>query len=207
MSLIRSLRLDPLPLVTTARLELRQPIASDYEQWAALRSESRAFLTPWEPTWPPDDLTRNAFRARLRRYARESRDDAGYTLFLFSRGDGALVGGVTLSGVKRGVTQSCALGYWMGQRHAGRGLMTEAVQGLVVHVFETLRLHRVEAACLPSNEASKTVLRRAGFSEEGLARDYLKINGQWRDHLLFAMLASDPRPKSSSRPVEDRRPT
>lgn len=195
MSLIRSLRLDPLPVVTTARVELRPPIMSDYEQWATLRAESRDFLTPWEPTWPPDDLTRNAFRHRLRRYAREAREDIGYTLFLFGRGDGALLGGVTLSGVRRGVTQSCALGYWMGQRHAGRGLMTEAVRGVAVHVFETMRLHRVEAACLPSNEASRAVLRKVGFSEEGLARQYLRINGQWRDHLLFAMLASDPRPR------------
>ena len=194
MSLIRSLRLDPLPVVTTARVELRPPIASDYEQWATLRGESRDFLTPWEPLWPADDLTRNAFRYRLRRYAREAREDTGYTLFLFSRGEGVLLGGLSLTNVRRGVTQSCALGYWMGRRHAGRGLMTEAVRGTVVHVFETLRLHRIEAACLPDNEASKAVLRRCGFAGEGLARQYLRINGQWQDHLLFAMLVTDPRP-------------
>ncbi|PWR19841.1 GNAT family N-acetyltransferase [Zavarzinia compransoris] len=194
MSLIRSLRLDPLPVVTTSRIELRAPVAGDFEQWSALRAESRDFLTPWEPLWPADDLTRNAFRHRLRRYAREAREDAGYTLFLFSRGEGLLLGGITLSNVRRGVTQSCALGYWMGKRYAGRGLMTEAVRGITVHVFETLRLHRIEAACLPSNQPSRAVLRRAGFSEEGMARQYLRINGQWRDHLLFAMLATDPRP-------------
>lgn len=194
MSLIRSLRLDPLPVVITARIELRAPIMSDYEQWTTLRAESRDFLTPWEPLWPADDLTRNAYRHRLRRYAREAREDAGYTLFLFSRGEGILLGGITLSNVRRGVTQSCALGYWMGKPYAGRGLMTEAVRGVVVHVFETLRLHRIEAACLPSNQPSRAVLRRAGFAEEGLARQYLRINGQWRDHMLFAMLATDPRP-------------
>lgn len=194
MSLIRSLRLDPLPVVTTARLELRAPLMSDFDQWAALREESRAFLTPWEPLWPADDLTRNAFRYRLRRYAREAREDTGYTLFLFSRGEGVLLGGLSLTNVRRGVTQSCALGYWMGRRHAGRGLMTEAVRGTLVHVFETLRLHRIEAACLPDNEASKAVLRRCGFTGEGLARQYLRINGQWQDHLLFAMLMTDPRP-------------
>jgi ribosomal-protein-alanine N-acetyltransferase len=194
MSLIRSLRLDPLPVVTTGRIELRAPVMSDYEQWTTLRAESRDFLTPWEPLWPADDLTRNAYRHRLRRYAREAREDAGYTLFLFSRGEGILLGGITLSNVRRGVTQSCALGYWMGKPFAGRGLMTEAVRGVVVHVFETLRLHRIEAACLPSNQPSRAVLRRAGFSEEGLARQYLRINGQWRDHMLFAMLATDPRP-------------
>lgn len=194
MALIRSLRFDPMPTIVTARIEMRPPAMGDFEPWAELRAESREFLTPWEPVWPADDLTRSAFRHRLRRYARESREDLGYTFFLFGRGDGSLLGGVSLTNVRRGVTQSCALGYWMGRRHAGRGLMTEAVKGVIVHVFETMRLHRLEAACLPSNEASKRVLRRTGFSDEGLARQYLRINGQWRDHLLFAILATDPRP-------------
>ncbi|MCF4166534.1 GNAT family N-acetyltransferase [Zavarzinia compransoris] len=194
MALIRTFRLDPLPVITTDRLELRPPVAGDFEQWTALRADSRDFLTPWEPLWAADDLTRNAFRHRLRRYAREAREDSGHTFFLFSRGEGVLLGGISLSNIRRGVTQSCSLGYWMGQRHAGRGLMTEAVRATVVHVFETLRLHRIEAACLPSNEASKAVLRRAGFSPEGRARQYLRINGQWQDHLLFAMLVTDPRP-------------
>lgn len=194
MALIRTFRLDPLPVIATDRLELRPPIAGDFEQWTALRADSRDFLTPWEPLWAADDLTRNSFRHRLRRYAREAREDSGYTYFLFSRGEGVLLGGISLSNVRRGVTQSCSLGYWMGQRHAGRGLMTEAVRATVVHVFETLRLHRIEAACLPSNEASKAVLRRTGFSPEGRARQYLRINGQWQDHLLFAMLVTDPRP-------------
>lgn len=194
MSLIRSLRLDPMPVVVTARVEMRPPTMGDFEDWAALRADSRDFLTPWEPIWPADDLTRSAYRQRLRRYGRELREDLGYTFFLFGRGDGGLLGGISLTNVRRGVTQSCSLGYWMGRRHAGRGLMSEAVRGVVVHVFETMRLHRIEAACLPSNEASKRVLRKAGFSDEGLARQYLRINGQWRDHLLFAMLATDSRP-------------
>lgn len=193
MSLIRSLRLDPVPVIVTPRVELRPPVLGDFEAWADLRADSREFLTPWEPIWPADDLTRTAFRHRLRRYARESREDQGYTFLLFGRGGGDLLGGISLTNVRRGVTQSCALGYWMGRRHAGRGLMTEAVKGVVVHVFETMRLHRVEAACLPSNAASRRVLHKAGFSDEGLARQYLRINGQWRDHLLFAMLATDPR--------------
>jgi ribosomal-protein-alanine N-acetyltransferase len=174
---------------------LRFPRGIDFDEWARLREASRAFLTPWEPTWASDELTRSAYRRRLRRYADDIRADQAYAFFAFQQSNGALVGGLTLSGVRRGVTQSCSLGYWMGEAYAGRGLMTDAVRAIVPYVFETLRLHRLEAACLPTNEPSKRLLRRVGFTEEGYARQYLRIDGAWRDHVLFAMLESDPRPR------------
>ncbi len=170
---------------------LRPPVMGDYEEWAALREVSRAFLVPWEPIWPADDLSRPAYRRRLKRYAQEMREDAGYALFVFQKEDGALIGGLTLSNIRRGVTQSCSLGYWMGQPYSGKGLMRETVRCIVPFVFEQLGLHRLEAACVPNNEPSKAVLRHAGFKEEGLARRYLRINGAWQDHLLFALLDSD----------------
>jgi [ribosomal protein S5]-alanine N-acetyltransferase len=175
------------------RVYLRAPQPGDWAEWAQLRAESRAFLTPWEPTWAPDELTRNAYRRRLRRYSRDAREGFGYAFFLFRRDDHRLLGGMTLSNVRRGVTQSCSLGYWMGQHHAGMGYMTDGVRAVLGFVFNDLGLHRLEAACLPSNERSKGVLRSVGFHEEGLARQYLKIDGAWRDHVLFAMLAGDPR--------------
>lgn len=175
------------------RVYLRPPQVGDWAEWAQLRAESRAFLTPWEPTWAPDELTRNAFRRRLRRYGRDAREGLGHAFFVFRRADDHLLGGMTLSNIRRGVTQSCSLGYWMGQRHAGQGYMTDAVRAVLGFVFVELGLHRLEAACLPSNERSRGVLRRVGFREEGLARQYLKIDGGWRDHVLFAMLASDRR--------------
>ena len=172
---------------------LRPPQPGDWADWARLRAESRTFLTPWEPTWSADELTRNAYRRRLRRYGRDARDGYGYAFFIFHAETDALTGGLTLSNVRRGVTQSCALGYWMGKSHAGRGYMSDAVAAILRFVFEDLGLHRLEAACLPNNEPSKAVLQRIGFVEEGLARQYLKINGAWQDHLLFALLASDQR--------------
>ena len=180
-------------IIQGVRVYLRPPQPGDWAEWAQLRAESRTFLTPWEPTWAPDELTRNAYRRRLRRYGRDAREGLGYAFFVFHRGDDQLLGGMTLSNVRRGVTQSCSLGYWMGQHHAGQGHMTDAVRAVLRLVFIDLGLHRLEAACLPSNERSKGVLRRVGFSEEGLARQYLKINGAWRDHVLFALLASDRR--------------
>lgn len=187
-----------MPVLRGARIYLRPPQPGDWTEWARLRTESRPFLTPWEPTWATDELTRNAFRRRLRRYARDSREGYGYAFFVFRGGDQALLGGLTLSNVRRGVTQSCSLGYWMGKPYAGQGYMTDALGTVLKFVFDDLGLHRLEAACLPSNEPSKAVLRRVGFAEEGMARQYLKIDGTWRDHALFAILASDPRPTAAA---------
>ncbi|WP_439493084.1 GNAT family N-acetyltransferase [Bosea sp. (in: a-proteobacteria)] len=179
------------PLIRTPNLILRAPQAGDYAAWSLLRMESRDFLTPWEPTWNEDDLTRNSFRLRVKRAAREIAADEAYSLFVVDARTEALLGGLTLGLVRRGVAQACTLGYWMGERHAGKGHMSEAVRGALRFAFHDLALHRVEAACLPSNEPSRRLLERVGFQHEGLARAYLRINGLWADHLLYAALASD----------------
>ncbi|MBI1868696.1 MAG: GNAT family N-acetyltransferase [Methylocystis sp.] len=173
---------------------LRGADMRDFPAWVDLRERSRAFLTPWEPTWPLDDLTRASFRYRVRRHAEEMSRDEAYSFLVFREGDDALLGGLTLGHVRRGVSQSATLGYWMGEPFAGKGYMSRAVRGALEYAFATQRLHRIEAACLPTNVASLRLLERNGFKREGYARAYLNINGQWRDHLLFALLDSDPRP-------------
>jgi len=182
---------EPLPTVEGDGVYLRAPQMADYSEWTTLREASRAFLTPWEPTWPSDDLSRAAFRRRLRRYAEDQRADTSYAFFLFRKADDALVGGLTLANIRRGVAQAGSLGYWIGEPFARRGLMTSALQGLVPFAFGTLRLHRLEAACIPSNAASISLLEKMGFAREGYAREYLCINGLWQDHLLFARLNGD----------------
>jgi len=182
---------EPLPIVEGDGVYLRAPQMSDYSEWTTLREASRAFLTPWEPTWPSDDLGRSAFRRRLRRYAEDQRADTSYAFFLFRKADDALVGGLTLANIRRGVAQAGSLGYWIGEPFARRGLMTGALQGLVPFAFGSLRLHRLEAACIPSNAASIRLLEKMGFVREGYAREYLCINGLWQDHLLFARLNGD----------------
>ncbi len=177
--------------LTGERVYLRPPCPGDWRAWAELRAASRTFLQPWEPRWADGALTSAAFRRRLRRQARESREDTGYSYFVFLREDDVHVGSVNLSDVQRSVAMSCTLGYWIGAPHARQGLMTEAVGCVLPFAFETLGLNRVEAACLPTNTASERLLRTLGFCQEGFARDYLRINGEWRDHLLFAMPASD----------------
>jgi len=182
---------EPLPIVEGDGVYLRAPQMSDYSEWTTLREATRAFLTPWEPTWPSDDLSRSAFRRRLRRYTEDQRADTSYAFFLFRKSDDALVGGLTLANIRRGVAQAGSLGYWVGEPFARRGLMTGALHGLVPFAFGSLRLHRLEAACIPSNGASIRLLEKTGFAREGYAREYLCINGLWQDHLLFARLDGD----------------
>jgi [ribosomal protein S5]-alanine N-acetyltransferase len=169
---------------------LRAPELRDYPEWAEVREASRAFLTPWEPTWAADETSRGVYRHKLRRYTEDARDDKSYALFVFREQDDALVGGVTLSNVRRGVALTCSLGYWAGQMFSGKGYITAAVRTAVRYGFDDIGLHRVEAACQPDNAASRRVLTKAGFTEEGTARAYLRINGQWRDHVLFGIVNS-----------------
>ena len=179
------------PVLQGETVTLRYPEMSDFAEWAALRGSSRAFLSPWEPTWAADELTRTAFRRRLRRYQREIRNDLAYPFFVFRKSDGSLIGGCTLTNVRRGVTQSAAVGYWIGATYARQGYMYSALKLIPPFVFELLGLHRLEAACIPENEASRRLLLKVGFREEGRARRYLQINGEWRDHILFALLEDD----------------
>jgi [ribosomal protein S5]-alanine N-acetyltransferase len=180
------------PVLRAGAVELRSPEMRDYVAWADLRMQSRTFLKPWEPTWPHDDLTRAAYRLRIKRYRRDIEDDHAYPYFIFHQEDGALLGGLTLSNVRRGVAQMVSLGYWIGEPHARSGFMTSAIAALLPFAFENLRLHRIEAACLPENTASIALLRRCGFEEEGYAKGFLKIDGRWRDHVLFALLRGAP---------------
>ena len=177
-----------------AGVVLRRPVAEDWPAWARLRSESRDFLRPWEPDWPRNALTRSAFRRRLRALARDREAGTGFGFLVFRRADKALMGGLTLFDIRRGAAQAATLGYWIGQRYARQGHMADAVAVAVAHAFGPLALHRLEAACLPANLASRRLLEGRGFRLEGMARGYLKIDGVWRDHLLFALLAGEWRP-------------
>ncbi|WP_312220139.1 GNAT family protein [Brevundimonas sp.] len=179
------------PVLNGQGVVLRPPRPSDYLAWASLREESRDYLQPWEPAWAEDDLTRAAFRRRLGVYAREMEQGTAWPLFVFDPADEALLGAITLSNIRRGVAETGTLGYWIGRPYAGRGVGTAAVRAMLAHAFGSLGLHRVEAACVPTNHASHRVLEKAGFRQEGVARAYLKINGRWADHLLFGVLQEE----------------
>lgn len=184
---------EPMPSIDGDGVILRMPQMTDFEEWAALREASRQFLTPWEPTWPDDDLTRSAFRRRVKRYAEDLRADLGYAFLISRNSDGALVGGLTLANVRRGVAQAGSVGYWIGLPFVRQGYMTAAVRAVIPFAFASLRLHRLEAACIPTNAGSMRLLEKTGFTREGYAREYLCINGTWQDHLLYARLRDVPK--------------
>lgn len=190
MLLGSSIGQDAGPVVRGDGVTLRAAQMADYAAWAELRSMSREHLAPWEPQWSLDELTRGAFRRRVRHYNREAREDLGYAFLIFDVA-GRLAGGLTLSHVRRGVTQSATVGYWLGAPCVGRGLMSASITALIPFAFDVLRLHRLDAAVMPANHSSIRRLERAGFVREGLARRYLKICGRWEDHYLYALLADD----------------
>ena len=174
---------------TTVRV--RPPDLRDWQAWAELRTASRDFLVPWEPAWANDAHSRAAYRRRLRRQQRDANDDVCYSYFLTRLSDDALMGGITISNIQRGVAQTCNVGYWIGEPYARLGYMTEGLNCALSYCFGSLGLHRVEAACMPNNKASQTLLQRCGFRREGYARNFLKINGVWRDHLLYAVIEDE----------------
>ena len=187
MALLDWMAADAALVLEGAGVRLRPPRMTDFPQWTTLRERSRTFLQPWEPAWPADDLTRTAYRRRIAAYARDIETGQGYPFFVFTLED-ELIGGVTLSNIRRGVAQTATMGYWVGHAHARKGYTLKAVREVCRFGFDKLRLHRIEAACLPTNVPSRDLLLKAGFSLEGSARAYLKINGAWRDHLLFGLI-------------------
>jgi ribosomal-protein-alanine N-acetyltransferase len=180
---------DDTPILVGSRVILRAPRAADYLAWKTLRKESRAFLKPFEPRWTEADLGHRVYQSRLKRGREEAKAGTDYTFFIFLRAGAleTLVGGITLSNIRRRAAQFGNLGYWMGHDFAGKGYMTEAVGLVVAYAFDSLLLHRVHAAFLPHNMASRRVLEKNGFKEEGFAENYLQIDGRWADHVLFGL--------------------
>ena len=179
------------PILVRDPVFLRTGKLSDHAQWAALREESREHLIAWEEDWAPHHLTISAFKRRLASAAQDARRGGGLSLFIFRRDDRALVGGVTLTNIRYGASRSGILGYWIGAPFARQGYGSAAVKAVVDHAVDAINLHRIVAACQPGNAASQNLLERCGFKQEGLARDYLKINGAWRDHLIYSLIAPD----------------
>ncbi|GAB5437263.1 GNAT family N-acetyltransferase [Falsiruegeria mediterranea] len=182
--------------IETERLSLRPPVHSDFREWSALRRSSEAYLTPWEPSWAPDHLTRKAFTNRVYWAQRSVSGGTAIPLFLFRREDERLLGAITLDNIRRGPAQAGTLGYWTGQAYARQGYMREAIGAMLHYAFARLDLSRIEAACLPENTASRGLLESSGFKYEGVAQSYLQINGRWRTHVLYASLRSDRRGKT-----------
>jgi ribosomal-protein-alanine N-acetyltransferase len=183
--------------VDTERLYLRAPAQTDYRQWSELRHASKEFLTPWEPTWSPDHLSRKSFSNRVYWSQKNINGGTSIPLFMFRREDDKFVGAITLDNIRHGPAQTGTMGYWIGQPYARHGYMTEALLAMVHYAFSTMDISRVESACLPENVASRGVLEKCGYKYEGVAQAYIQINGRWRTHVLYAALRADRRGRTS----------
>lgn len=170
-------------------IELRPLETRDASPLLEIRTRTRAFLEPWEPARPEEFWTLEGQRQTVAAALAER--DAGRAFPFAIVEDGALAGAVTLSNVVRGVFESCTIGYWVDADRGGRGLATEGVRLAVAFAFGGGRLHRVQAAVMPRNDASLRVLEKVGFREEGLALRYLRIAGAWSDHRLFALTCEE----------------
>jgi [ribosomal protein S5]-alanine N-acetyltransferase len=160
----------------------------DFKAWVALRKGSRNFLEQWEPEWNDDEFARSSFRYRLYIYNKLATEERSQSLFAFTSDGINLMGAINVSNIRRGVSQSATLGYWIGEPYARKGYMSNALELVSQYSFNDLALHRLEAACLPHNQASISLLKKSKFEQEGIAKSYLKIAGNWEDHLLFARL-------------------
>lgn len=184
--------------IETERLLLRPLAQSDFRQWSALRASSQAFLTPWEPTWAFDHLSRKSFSNRVYWANRAIAQGSAFPVVLLRKDDGALIGSITLDNIRRGPSQAGTVGYWVGAPFARMGFMREGLSAVVDHAFNDIGLSRLEAGCLPENVASRGVLEKVGFKYEGVAQSYLQINGRWRNHVLYAALRMDRRGKTDA---------
>jgi [ribosomal protein S5]-alanine N-acetyltransferase len=177
----------------TDRLVLRPPHAADVPAVRRLLRKNAEHLRPWSPVPPPgeDPSSLTEISKSILRLRREWKQGESYVFFIETRATGdksdALLGRVALTGVMRRAFLSTHLGYWIDADHQSKGLMTEAVGRVVSFAFETLRLHRVQAAVMPRNAASLRVLAKLGFRKEGESMRYLQIAGKWEDHDLFAV--------------------
>ncbi len=177
--------------LTDGALTLRCLERSDETAWLDVRRRHRAWLAPWEASTPPGrDEPPVTFPQLVRRERRQWKDESGYPFVMVH--DGALVGRITVSGIRWGAECGGSLGYWIAQSHAGRGLTTRAV-ALVSEFAFGRGLHRLEIAVRPENTRSLRVARKLGFRDEGLRPSYLFIDGAWRDHLVFGLTQDEPR--------------
>ena len=177
--------------LTGNKVFLRPPKRRDALKWQKLRLSSKKFLTPWEPEWDAGSCSRRAYLRYLKNSNYLANMDRAYSFLIFKNEDKVLLGGINIGNVRRGVSQSASIGYWIGEKYAKNGYMLEAIETLLPSLFVDLRLNRIEAATLEENIASRNLLKKIGFKKEGILRKYLKINGNWRDHVIYGLLKED----------------
>jgi [ribosomal protein S5]-alanine N-acetyltransferase len=182
--------------VPAGTVALRPVRLRDGREWSRIRLRDEAYLTPWEPAPPGPWADQNSSVEWPGRWAAlRSMGRHGTALPFAITVDGRFAGQVVVGNVVREPLLSAYVGYWVDATVAGGGVATAAVALAVDHAFSRVGLHRVEATVRPENTASRRVLAKLGFREEGLLRRYLEVDGDWRDHLVLAVTAEDVLPE------------
>ena len=177
------------PELNTARLQLRLGTTDDIPAILHYYRVNRAYLAPFEPQRPTSFYTRDFWKTVLAARESDFYGDQGVKLLIFLQTEpDQVIGTINLNTIVRGAFQAATLGYGLSAQHQGQGYMTEAGKRLMTYAFDTLKLHRVMANYMPHNHRSASVLKRLGFQIEGIARDYLFINGQWQDHVMTSLI-------------------
>ncbi|GAB6987733.1 GNAT family N-acetyltransferase [Nocardioides pyridinolyticus] len=172
--------------LTSGDVTVRPLAYRDARAWRDARRRSAAWLRPWDATVPPGaDARPSTFRALVRRLHKQAR--AGTTYPFAIDVDGRFAGQITVNNIVRGSAQFASIGYWLDREYAGRGVMPRAVALVIDHCFTTAGLHRVEVAIRPENSNSLRVVEKLGLREVGYAPRFLHIDGEWRDHRLYAI--------------------
>ena len=176
----------PLPVLETPRLILRVPVKKDAARMARYAQENREHLGPWEPSREEAYFTEGFWRAELAKAVPEFRAGVSLRLIVALGEDpaGPLVGTANFRNFVWGAFRACHLGYSLDHRRQGRGFMREGLEAALLYVFQELGMHRVMAVYMPHNERSARLLKTLGFEAEGYAREYLHLDGAWRDHVL-----------------------
>ena len=176
------------PIIVTERLTLRLAEPNDIPALLRYFTDNATYLAPTSPLLPPNSSTESYWLGQVARNREEFAAGRSVRVFLFPRDEPeVLIGGISLNNIVRGAAHYCDLGYSLAEDRQGQGLMSEAVAAPIRYAFADLRLHRVNAAYLPTNERSARLLRRLGFVVEGYARDYLLIQGRWQDQVLAGL--------------------
>ena len=177
----------------TERCFLRLPEINDYTSWVNIRKANEKFLARWEPERDKNFYSLRLFKARVKWSIVNFKKKKIIHAFVFNREGNILIGAITLDNIRHGASHSCSIGYWIGEKYARHGFMSEVLKSVIFFAFNKFDLSRIEAATLPENAASRALLEKLGFKYEGVAQSYLKIAGRWRNHIIYSLLRSDRR--------------
>ena len=181
----------PHNYIESSRIIIRHPKRRDWRAWVNLRKESHKFLQKWEPYWDIKQCNKSGYMRQLKTQRTKAAYDQAYSFLCFKKDSKVLLGGLNISNIQRGVIQTCNIGYWLGEKNIGNGYMEESIKAIIPYIYEQLKIHRIQAFTLENNIASRKLIEKVNFKKEGVLREAMKINNEWRDHVIYSLLLDD----------------